>query len=61
MDAALLRTAGDLAERMELRADDAVHLAALVRTGAPADVTFACWDGALRRAASALGYDLRPA
>jgi uncharacterized protein len=61
LDEPLLRDAGDLAERMSLRAYDAVHLAALRETGTPAEVTFACWDADLRRAAKQLGYSLVPA
>jgi len=56
----LLRRAGDLAEEMRLRASDAVHLAALLASGAAGDVSFACWDIDLRRAASSLGYTLFP-
>jgi predicted nucleic acid-binding protein len=61
LDTPLLRQAGDLAERMGLRGYDAVHLAALQELGSPADVTFACWDTDLRRAARDLGYTLVPA
>ncbi len=57
----LLRHAGHLAEQMRLRAYDAVHLAALRQLGEPGEVTFACWDADLRRAARALGYLLLPA
>lgn len=57
----LIRTAGDLAEQMRLRAYDAVHLAALRRLGEPGRVTFACWDADLREAARRLGYALIPA
>lgn len=60
IDAGLVRVAGDLAERMRLRAYDAVHLAALVVLGAPDEVTFACWDTELRRAAAELGFALFP-
>ena len=56
----LLRIAGDLAQRFALRAYDAVHLAALVDTGPPGSIVFACWDAHLRRAASTLGYETLP-
>jgi predicted nucleic acid-binding protein len=57
---ALLRRAGELAERMRLRAYDAVHLAALQQSGTARDVVFACWDMRLRAAAQSLGYALFP-
>lgn len=60
LDRPLLRDAGDLAERMQLRGYDAVHLAALQELGSPDAVTFACWDSELRRAAHALGYAVVP-
>jgi predicted nucleic acid-binding protein len=60
IDELLLRDAGELAERMRLRAYDAAHLAALRESGSPADVTFACWDAELRRAAEQLGYSVVP-
>lgn len=61
IDTPLLRHAGDLAERMRLRGYDAVHLAALLRAGQPGDLSLACWDADLRRAARELGYGLTPA
>ena len=60
LDRPLLRDAGDLAERMRLRGYDAVHLAALRQLGDPEDVTFACWDTDLRRAAEESGYRVFP-
>jgi predicted nucleic acid-binding protein len=60
LDATLLREAGELAEQMGLRAYDAVHLAALRAAGTVAEIHFACWDAALRRAAGGLGYPLIP-
>ena len=60
VDHALLRTAGDVAERMALRGYDAVHLAALLRTGIAGEVSLASWDMDLRRAAAQLGYSLIP-
>lgn len=61
VDDVLLRRAGDLAERMRLRAYDAVHLAALLEMRNPEELVFACWDSDLRRAARELGYRLLPA
>lgn len=61
VDEPVLRQAGDLAERLHLRAYDAVHLAALQEMGEPGAVTFACWDADLRGAARQLGYQLVPA
>jgi uncharacterized protein len=58
IDTPLLRDAGDLAEQMRLRGYDAVHLAALRALGDPGEVTFACWDQDLSRAARELGYEL---
>jgi predicted nucleic acid-binding protein len=60
VDQALAADAGDLAERHQLRAYDAVHLAALKRVGTEAQCTLACWDRDLRGAASTLGYGLFP-
>jgi uncharacterized protein len=56
VDTALVRHAGELAERFHLRGYDAVHLAALIQFGAPSEITFACWDLQLLRAARELGY-----
>lgn len=61
LDRSLLRYAGDLAEGLALRGYDAVHLAALTRVGSPSEVTLACWEADLRRAAQQLGYPLFPA
>lgn len=61
VDGALVRAAGELADRLALRGYDAVHLAALEEAGPPEEVTFACWDNQLRRAAQQLGYTLVPA
>lgn len=60
VDEPIVRQAGDLAERMRLRGYDAVHLSALIATGLPSDVSFACWDAELRRVAGELGYRLIP-
>jgi predicted nucleic acid-binding protein len=56
VDAPLSRNAGELAERFGLRGYDAMHLAALTYIGSPGEVTFACWDLQLLRAAQELGY-----
>jgi uncharacterized protein len=56
VDRALVHQAGELAERFRLRGYDAVHLAALMQFGQPGEVTFACWDLQLLRAAKELGY-----
>jgi predicted nucleic acid-binding protein len=56
IDAALIRHAGDLADRHGLRGYDAVHLAALLALGGPDDVRLACWDEELAAAARGLGY-----
>ena len=61
IDEPLLRRAGDLAEAVGLRGDDAIHLAALEAAGEPGAIDFACWDRDLRIAASSLGYSLVPA
>jgi predicted nucleic acid-binding protein len=60
IDGSLLRRAGRLVREHQLRAYDAVHLAALVETGTSDAVQFGCWDADLRRAASDLGYSLVP-
>lgn len=60
LDEQLIVRAGDLAEEHALRGYDAVHLAALERLAPAADCLLACWDGALRRAASTLRYRLFP-
>lgn len=44
-----------------MRAYDAVHLAALRRSGHPDQVTFAWWDADVRLAFPALGPPLIPA
>ncbi len=60
VDAGLVARAGQLAEKEALRGYDAVHLAALERLAPPAQCLLACWDAALRHAASSLGYKLFP-
>jgi predicted nucleic acid-binding protein len=60
VDHALAREAGELAERFRLCGYDAVHLAALTQIGLPGEVTFACWDLQLLRAAKELGYTTVP-
>jgi predicted nucleic acid-binding protein len=61
VDADLVQAAGDLAEDHGLRGYDAVHLAAIIRLGPPAEVAHvACWDESVRAAAGNLGYSLFP-
>ncbi len=60
IDAALLDNACSLAEIHALRAGDAIQLSTLM-TIEQEDLTFACWDGALRAAATAEGYAVFPA
>ena len=56
---AVLREAAGLAEASGLRAYDAVHLAsARVLRERAGEVTFACWDRALERAATGQGFRL---
>lgn len=57
----LVRSAGWLAERHLLRGFDAVHLAAALEIGARADVSFACFDLRLVRAARREGLNIAPA
>jgi predicted nucleic acid-binding protein len=56
-DSAIVRRAGDLAEQFRLRAYDAIHLATAERVShdTQSQMHFACFDGALNRAASTLG------
>lgn len=60
VDSGLVTRAGELAEKESLRGYDAVHLAALERLAPPAQCQLACWDAALRHAASSLGYKVFP-
>lgn len=56
---ALLRDAAELAEASRLGAYDAVHLAsARVLRDRGGEVTFACWDRTLERAAAGQGFRL---
>lgn len=59
-DPETVRRAGDLAEQFRLRAYDAIHLATAGRLHreTQSQVAFACFDGALNRAASTLGLIL---
>jgi len=56
----LVRQAGDLAERHQLRALDAIHLASalLVRDQTQREAQFFCFDHKLRRAAKKEGFVL---
>ena len=55
---AIVRHAGDLAERRALRGFDAIHLASALAQ-AP-EVVMACWDEQLARAARAEGLPVVP-
>ena len=59
-DPETVRRAGDLAERLEIRAYDAIHLASAERMyrETQSSVRFLCFDSALNRAASTLGLTL---
>lgn len=59
IDAPLARRAGELAEELELRGYDAVHLASALAFG-PATV-MVTWDQALHRAAADVGCAVAPA
>lgn len=61
VDEALVAGAARLAERLSLRAFDAVHLAsALVMREQLGDTVFACWDQGLARAAREAGLSVLP-
>ncbi|MDX8410909.1 MAG: type II toxin-antitoxin system VapC family toxin [Mariprofundaceae bacterium] len=57
---ALIRRAGDLAERFGLRGYDSLHLAAAEQLAhrSGARISFACFDERLNSAAGALGMDI---
>lgn len=59
VDDALVRSAGDLAERHRLRAADAIHLASAIRVRA-AGTALVSFDHRLREAAAAEGFDVLP-
>ncbi len=59
VDGALARQAGALAEELELRGHDAVHLASALALGP--DTTLVTWDEDLRRAAARSGCAVAPA
>ena len=62
-DERMLRHAGDLAERFELRGYDSVHLAAAESLRVGAGVPFLCFasfDDHLNQAAVQLGFQLLP-
>lgn len=60
LDAALTRSAGDLAERHALRGYDAVHLASAIAIEDP-DLVVATWDRDLAAAVAARGRTVVPA
>lgn len=58
----LILTAGNLAEKMQLRAYDALHLASgLTMQAQLGNVVFACSDSALVKAAAKAGLEILPA
>jgi predicted nucleic acid-binding protein len=59
IDAQLARQAGQLAEKVELRGYDVVHLASALATGE--EIVFISWDQDLRRAATESGCAIAPA
>lgn len=59
IDAPLARRAGQLAEELELRGYDAVHLASALALGS--DTALVSWDEDLRRAATQSGCAVAPA
>jgi len=59
IDRALAREAGELAEKLQLRGYDAVHLASALALGA--DITLVTWDVDLKRAAVQSGCAVAPA
>jgi predicted nucleic acid-binding protein len=59
IDRSLARAAGELAEDLELRGYDAVHLASALALGAR--TTLVTWDQELRRAATRSGCAIAPA
>jgi len=59
IDGALARRAGELAEELELRGYDAVHLASALALGT--DTTLITWDEDLKRAAARSGCAVAPA
>lgn len=59
VDAALARQAGQLAEELELRGYDALHLASALAFGR--DAALVSWDQDLRRAATESGCAIAPA
>ena len=56
---ALVRVAGDLADRHRLRAADAIHIASAIRIREP-DTAFVAFDVRLREAAAAEGFVVLP-
>jgi predicted nucleic acid-binding protein len=59
IDGPLARKAGELAEELELRGYDAVHLASALALGT--DTTLVTWDEDLKRAAAQSGCAVAPA
>ena len=59
LDPAVARVAGDVAERFELRALDAVHLASALALGGRETVVMT-WDRTLAAAAATAGLGIAP-
>jgi hypothetical protein len=59
IDEALVRAAGDLAERHRLQAADSIHLASAIAIREP-DTAFIAFDARLRDAAAAEGFPVLP-
>jgi uncharacterized protein len=59
IDQALVRAAGDLADRHRLRAADAIHLASAIRIREQ-DTAFVTFDARLREAAASEGFLVLP-
>ncbi|MGH2829998.1 MAG: type II toxin-antitoxin system VapC family toxin [Actinomycetota bacterium] len=60
LDSGLAESAAAMAKRHELRAADAIHLAAALTVRTGPDFIFACWDRRLRAAAIAEGFHVLP-
>jgi predicted nucleic acid-binding protein len=59
IDPPLARQAGELAEELQLRGYDAVHLASAIALGS--EITLVTWDDDLKRGAAQRGFTVAPA
>lgn len=59
LDDRLVDRAGDIAERLRLRAGDAIHLTSALALAEP-ELVFATWDQALQAAAREAGLAVAP-